>query len=270
MALAAALQAAGIPAVGIPKTIDNDLAGTDHAPGYPSAAAFVAAATADLAADLRAMAGFEDVRLIEVMGRRAGWLAAASALARGGASGLPQVVLLPELPVDEEVLAEQVSAWHRRDGSVLIVVAEGVCGGDGVPFGLQSLDAAGGTKVLGAAAARLAAGLRERLGLRVRAESLGFLPRCLTAAALPRDREESRALGAAAAEALLAGRSGVMAAIAPRSAGETGSLYTEVPLAAVAGRERPLPEGMRTLGPEFVDWLSPLTGPAGPVPGPLL
>ncbi len=260
MGLASALAGAGLPAVGIPKTIDNDLAGTDHAPGYPSAAAFVAAATADLADDLRAMAGFEDVRLIEVMGRRAGWLAGAAVLARRHPEDMPQRILLPEMPLDADALASDVAALHRRDGSVLLIVSEGVCATDGTPFGLQALDAAGQTRVLGAAARRLAAELRRRLGLTVRAESLGFLPRCLGSAAVARDRTEARALGARAAEALLAGRQGVMAAIAPRQDGMEQTRYLEVPLSEVAGRERPLPPGMRDLGPAFRAWLQPLTG----------
>jgi len=260
MGLARALADAGLPAAGVPKTIDNDLAGTDHAPGYPSAAAFVAAATADLAADLRAMAGFEDVRLIEVMGRRAGWLAGAAVLARRHPEDMPQRILLPEVPVDPDALAADVAALHRRDGSVLIVVAEGVCGRDGTPLGLQALDATGDTQVLGAAGGRLAAELRRRLPLTVRAESLGFLPRCLGSAAVGRDRAEARELGSRAAEALLAGRSGVMAAIAPRRDAEEETRYVEVPLHEAAGRERPLPPGMRDLGPAFRAWLLPLTG----------
>ena len=260
MRLALELAEAGTPLLvaGCPKTIDNDLAGTDHCPGYPSAAAFVARALRDLATDLRAMAGFEDVRLIEVMGRRAGWLCGAAVLARAHPGDLPQRVLLPEEPVDPDALAEELAGLHRRDGSVLIAVAEGVCGPDGRPLGLGALDRAGRLPVLGGAAAVLAGQLRQRLGLAVRAERRGFLPRCLGLAAGRRDRAEARELGRRAAGALLQGRGGVLAALAPRDHPAQAPRYALVPLAEVAGRERPLPPGMRDLGPAFEDWLRPL------------
>jgi 6-phosphofructokinase 1 len=267
MGLAAALEAeaGGTPLVGgIPKTIDNDLRGTDHAPGYPSAATFVASAFHDLGTDLRGMAGFEDVRLVEVMGRDAGWLTAAAALGRAGPGDAPQIVLLPELPVDPEALAARVAEQHARDGSVLVAVAEGVRGPDGRPLGAGALDPAGARPVLGGAARHLADGLRRRLGLGVRAESLGFLPRCLRAAATGRDRSEEEGVGRAAAAAVLAGRGGVMVSIPPRPEGGPASDYGVVPLREVAGRERLLPPGMRSGGEAFASWLRPLLGSVPP------
>ncbi len=254
-----------LPVVGVPKTIDNDLFGTDHAPGYPSAARFVTTTVRDLATDLRAMAGFEDVRLIEVMGRNAGWLTAAAVLARRHAHDLPQIVLLPELPLDPDALCEAVAEHHRRDGSVLVVVGEGVRDAAGTPLGLQPTDAAGQTQVLGGAAAALAHSLRTRLGLRVRAESLGFLPRCLSAAATAADRAEAEALGRAAAEAVLAGRGGFMVGWPDRSAGDAATVGatvpSETPLADIAGRDRPIPPELMDLGGTFRAWLLPLVSP---------
>ena len=259
MGLAAALaRAAGIPVAGVPKTIDNDLWGTDHAPGYPSAASCVVHAVRDLATDLRAMLGFEDVRLVEVMGRRAGWLAAAAALARDHADDLPQRILLPELPLDVDELARDIARLHRRDGSVLVVVAEGLADAGGRLLGLQPLDAAGRTAVLGGAARVLAEALRARLPLTIRAESLGFLPRCLGSAATPRDRREAEDLGRHAAGAVLSGRGGVMAALGKRRDPRGGCPLDLVPLEEVAGREYPLPPEMRDLGPAFTQWLTPL------------
>ncbi len=253
-ALGAAAQAAGYPLriVGVPKTIDNDMEGTDHTPGFPSAASFVAGAVRDLADDLQSMAGFEDVRLIEVMGRRAGWLAASAIAARRHPGDAPHFVLLPEEPLDPEAFIAEVRHRRAAEGPILGVVAEGACGLDGVPLGQQSLDGRGQGQVLGGAAANLAALLRDRLGLRVRAESLGFLPRCLRTAQTARDRQEASLLGAAAADALLAGRDGVMAGLAP------GGGVQEVPLREVGGRERRIPAEMRDLGPRFEAWLRPL------------
>ena len=266
MALAhrlAAVSGGRLAVVGVPKTIDNDLWGTDHAPGYPSAARFVLTAVRDLATDLWAMAGFEDVRLIEVMGRNAGWLTAAASLARRHAGDLPQIVLLPEVAVDPDALCQEVADHHRRDGSVLVIVGEGVRDRTGAPLGLQPTDATGDTQVLGGAAAELARRLRASLGLRVRAESLGFLPRCL-AAATTSDRAEAEALGRAAAQGVLAGRGGFMVGWADRTRGGTaveGAVPIETPLTDVAGRDRPLPPELLDLGSTFRAWLSPLVCP---------
>ncbi len=258
LADAAARSGAPLLVAGVPKTIDNDIEGTDHSPGYPSAATFVARAFRDLGTDLRAMAGFEDIRLVEVMGRDAGWLCGAAALARAHPADMPQLVLLPEVPVDPQALAEEVRRLHARDGSVLVAVAEGVRTADGRRPGAGALDAAGRRPVLGGAARTLAEVLRARLGLAVRGESLAFLPRCLASAATALDRSEARRLGRRAARELLAGRGGVMAALAPRAAGETRGAIRCVPLSDVAGRDRPLPPGMRDLGPAFAAWLAPL------------
>jgi 6-phosphofructokinase len=259
---AAQRRGVDLAVVGVPKTVDNDLEGTDHAPGYPSAATFVARAVHDLAVDLRAMAGFEDVRLVEVMGRRAGWLAAAAALARAHPEDLPQRILLPEVPLDPDAFCREVAELHRRDGSVLVVVAEGVVGPDGLALANEPLDAAGRRRVLGGAARVLAELLRGRLGLAVRAESLGLLPRCLTGTATALDRAEAVALGRRAARVVLGGGGGVMVGLRPRTPGTPpdppGEGCVEVALRAVAGRERRLPSEMRELGPAFIAWLRPL------------
>lgn len=282
MALAAAL-ASHLPVVGVPKTVDNDLQGTDHAPGYASAAHLVAQAVADLARDLVAMAGFEDVRVVEVMGRRAGWLAAASVLARRWPGDLPQLVLLPEVPVDLDALAARVGTCHREQGSVLLVVAEGIADPSGQPLGRSALDAAGQRAVYGGASQRIGDALRQRLGLAVRVDNLGLLPRCYSGAATARDRAEAQALGRHAVRVLQQGAQGVMVAL-PATAevpfaghtpeGEATAItdpeqvpVTTTALERVAGLERYLPADYLPLGDAFVRWLrnlvpAPCTAPA--------
>ncbi len=238
----------GLRVVGVPKTIDNDLAGTDRAPGYRSAATFTVQAAAALGHDLQAMAGFEDVRVVEVMGRRAGWLAASARV------GWPDaLVLLPEVPWDVDRLCEEVAQRHRS-GPVLVVVAEGVRDAAGREIGRMATDAGGSRQVYGQAASVLAAALRTRLGLAVRAESLGFLPRCFFATEA--DRQEAASTGARAVELLRSGVSGVMVSI-----GRDGGLG-EVPLGEVAGRDRLLPKAFRDLGRAWHDWLLPLLADA--------
>ncbi len=235
----------GLAVVGVPKTIDNDLAGTDRAPGYRSAATFTARACAALEVDLRAMIGFEDVRVVEVMGRRAGWLAAAAV------AGSPDaLVLLPEVPVDPDGFRTEVAERHRRSGTALVVVAEGVRWAAGAEIGAMATDARGSRRVYGQAAGVLAAALRADLGLAVRAESLGFLPRCYLATAA--DWAEAAAAGRRGAELLMAGCSGVMVSI------ERDGELTTVPLTTAAAGERTLPAAFHGLGQAWLDWLLPL------------
>jgi 6-phosphofructokinase len=124
LAECAATQGQDLRAVGVPKTVDNDLPGVEFAPGFGSAARFVALATRDFDCDFRAMQTFDDVTIFETMGRDTGWLAAASILLRDGEGAAPHVVLVPERPVDEEALMTHVQALHRQHGRVFIATNE--------------------------------------------------------------------------------------------------------------------------------------------------
>jgi len=252
MALLDELAARGARVVGVAKTIDNDVAGTDRAPGYRSAASFVARAFRALGADLQAMRGFEDVRVVEVMGRRAGWLVGAAV------AGDPDVLVLPpERPVEWDGLLAEVRRRHAERGSVLLAVGEGVRDAEGHELGSMALDAQGRTRVYGRAAAVVAERIRQDLGLAVRAESLGFLPRCFWATR--DDRREARRVGRLAAAQACAGASGVMIGLSRE--GEP----VAVPLREVAGRERTLPAAFLDFGPAWRAWLDPLLddGPVG-------
>src|SRR5207249_805467 len=134
--LAGAAAAAGydLRVVSIPKTIDNDLPETDHAPGYGSVGRFLAAATRDSGYDTEATATTYPVKIIEVMGRNAGWLAAASALGKRDERDAPHLVYPPEYALDPEVFLQQVAVVHGRLGYVVAVVAETVRRPDGRPL----------------------------------------------------------------------------------------------------------------------------------------
>ena len=275
--LAAEAQAAGWPlrVAGVPKTIDNDLWGTDHAPGYGSAARFMALAARDTGRDLEAMATFDDLLILEALGRNAGWLAAAAALGKGDDDEAPHLVYVPEIPFDEAQFLDAAARIHARLGRVFVVVGEGIRTADGAPVGqpagAETRDALGRVlhSVGAGASSYLAALARARFGWQARALRPGLVGRAFSACVSPIDRAEAERAGAAAAERLAAGASGFMvtlerAADAPYRV-EVGAL----PLAACAGREKLLPRDyMNAAGnmitPAFADYALPLIGRALP------
>src|SRR5262249_40555119 len=163
----------------VPKTIDNDLPDTDHCPGYGSAARFLALATMDSALCTASMPKHYPVKLIEVMGRDAGWLAAATALGKERDEDPPHLIYVPERPLDEETFLRELQAARERYGYVVVVVAETVRTPEGRQLGEvahQGADAFG-HQLLGGAASYLVGLVRERLGLRARYDKPGDLQR---------------------------------------------------------------------------------------------
>jgi 6-phosphofructokinase 1 len=259
---------------GVPKTIDNDLWGTDHTPGYGSAARFVAVAVRDTGRDLEAMATFDDMLIFEALGRNAGWLAAASALGKGDDDEAPHLVYVPEIPFDEARFLDDAARVHARLGRVFVVVGEGIRRADGGFVGQGSAEA---RDVMGrvlhsigsGASSYLAALARERFGWQARALRPGLVGRAFSACVSPVDRREAELVGVEAARRLAAGESGFMITLA-RAPGalyrcDTGAL----PLESCAGREKLLPpDYMNAAGSmvttAFVDYALPLIG--GPLP----
>ena len=143
----AAMSSYEMQVMGVPKTIDNDLALTDHCPGYGSAARFLALATRDTGRDLEAMATFDDVTILEAMGRNAGWLTAASVLGKESEDEAPHLVYVPEIPFDEERFLDDVTCVHGRLGRVFVVVSEGIQDADGQFIGQHKLS--GGSDAFG-------------------------------------------------------------------------------------------------------------------------
>jgi 6-phosphofructokinase 1 len=127
--------------IGIPKTIDNDLAETDHSPGYGSAARFIAHALRDIGGDNWALP--TPVTVVEVMGRNAGWLVAATSLARHEPDDAPHLIYLPERPVSEDQFVAHVEAVYRRLGRAVVAVCEGQTNEKGEPFGADLIQADG-------------------------------------------------------------------------------------------------------------------------------
>jgi 6-phosphofructokinase 1 len=234
--------------MGVPKTIDNDLAYTDHSPGFGSAARFLALAARDTGRDLEAMATFDDVTILEAMGRNAGWLAAASVLGKTSEDEAPHLVYVPEVAFDEARFLDDVARVHRRLGRVFVVVSEGIRDAEGQFVG-QNAQRGGGSDAFGHVVHSLSTGVaaylsdlvRERLGLQARFLRPGLIGRALSACVAGTDRLEALAVGQQAAAHLAAGKSGHMVTL-ERLSDEPYRWRTGLaPLAEVANAEHLLP-----------------------------
>ncbi|UOF89090.1 diphosphate--fructose-6-phosphate 1-phosphotransferase [Fodinisporobacter ferrooxydans] len=244
--------------IGIPKTVDNDLAGTDHAPGFGSAARYVALSTRDISKDLEAMRNFEQVRIIETMGRNAGWLAAASGFLKQSETDGPHLVCIPEVPIEQGQLLQQIKEMVREYGIVTIVVSEGVTlkGASQVKKAVVQ-----GRSVLGGISKQLEDIVREHLGLNARAEILGMNQRSSIMAISSQDQLEAYETGKKAAEILKAGKTEVMVAIQYLDSIRYTSILEDCPLEIVASKgERLLPEEFISNQKRYFRWLKHLIG----------
>lgn len=241
--LSAAARRRGFPLVciGVPKTVDNDLEGTDCSPGYGSAAKYVATSMLEAGLDLGAMAGrVGRVFVMEVMGRNAGWLAAASALAAPHADAPPHLILMPEVRVDEAVLLAEVRATVERIGYCAITVSEGIRGADGAPLMEQSHDSKGHVQ-LGGAGQCIGRRIHDALGYKLHWAVPDYLQRAAGHLVSATDYAQARAVGRAAVAYALEGRDGVMAAIRRDADEPYRWSIVPVPVVDVANRERLVP-----------------------------
>jgi 6-phosphofructokinase len=244
--VAAYAAARGYPltVLGIPKTIDNDLPETDCAPGYGSVARYVAVSTWEAARDVASMASTSTrVFILEVMGRHAGWIAAAAGLVRRRAGDAPHLILFPERPFDEATFLERVRATVAASGYCVIVASEGVRDGAGRFLAESGGRDAFGHVQLGGVAPRLAALVQEKLGLKCHAAVADYLQRSARHLASRTDLELARAVGRDAVRYALAGRNAEMVTIERLSARPYRWRTGTVPLERVANRERHLPDG---------------------------
>jgi len=250
--------------IGIPKTIDNDLAVTDHTPGYPSAARFFIHAARDIGLDNRALPS--PVCILEVLGRNTGWIVAATALARTHPDDAPHLIYFPERRMSLGRMAADVDRVYRRVGRVVIAVCEGQLDDKGRAFGADVDRAESAVHRLASNLGHtLAMALAQRTGLRARAEKPGLLGRSCAALASDIDRKEAFACGRAAVRAALNGEAEKMITLV-RTSQEPYAFETGVTdLEKVARVERPLPkEWINADGNDVCggvrDYLMPLVG----------
>lgn len=232
--------------VGVPKTIDNDLEGTDHTPGFGSAARFIASVTAELIRD-GGVYNSKNVTFIEAMGRDAGWLTAAGALAQDICGSAPDFVLLPEFPLDEHTLLSAIEQRLHEKNNVIVVVSEGVHHADGsFLFDAKSvaIDTFGHLAAQSGTAQYLSQLAKDQLGVKSRGIELNTLQRCASHAASKVDLDEAEALGAAGVEAVLQGKTGVMVGVHRTSDVPYTSEIRATPVADVANKVKLVPREM--------------------------
>ena len=242
--------------MGVPKTIDNDLFGTDHCPGYASAAKYIATSCMEVSKDCRVYDN-GTITVIEIMGRHAGWLAGSAALATYCGSG-PDLVYLPEVDFDMERFLADVHRVYEQKNSVLIAVSEGIHYADGSFVSEAKASATDGF------AARLAQALKEREHAKVRGIELSLLQRAGAHLASQTDIDEAFAAGKTAVEAAIAGETGKMVALMREMVDGKYTCRMElIPLADVANYEKKVPvewivpEG-NNVTQDFIDYALPL------------
>ncbi len=259
--------------IGVPKTIDNDLAVTDTCPGFGSAAKYTAVSVREAALDVAAMAETSTrVFIYEAMGRHAGWLAAAAGLAGNGPDEAPHLILLPERAYDEATFLARVKAVVERVGYCVVVASEGIATADGrfVADAGGAKDSFGHTQ-LGGVAAHLAARVKDQLGLKVHWTLPDYLQRSARHIASKTDWDQAQAVGRAAVRMALAGQNGVMPVIVRSSDRPYRWKIEAAPLAKIANHEKKMPAGfIRRDGFGITDkaraYLQPLIRGEAPLP----
>lgn len=254
-----------ITVVGAPKTIDNDLCGTDHCPGFGSAAKYIGTTFAELERDCYVYAT-KAVTIVEVMGRDAGWLTAASCLARANGAKGPDFIYLCEVPFSIDTFLKDVKAKLEEQDAVIIAVSEGVKNKDGryISEEVQSsaVDSFGHSYIAGAAKV-LEDAVRNEIGCKVRSIELNLMQRCAAHLASATDIQESRMLGKTACQYALGGATGMMAAVIRTSDKPYATEFKALPVCDIANAIKSVPadyinDAGNDVTEKMVDYLTPL------------
>ena len=253
--------------INVPKTIDNDLVLTDHCPGYGSAARFVTTAVVGSGLDAEALTGASPITIFEVMGRDAGWLAAATALARREERDPPHLICVPEILVDEDQFVADVQDAYTRYGYAVAVVSENARTADGIigaasdPWFVDDF----GHEYYDGPARYLAALVSRSLGVRARYEKPGTIQRSLVWAASESDVREAEMVGRTAVTAAREGMSDVIVTLERKDSVTYECNTGFAPLDQVGGKVRPMPDEFLSPSDNFVtdafiEYLKPLVG----------
>jgi len=227
--------------IGVPKTIDNDLYGTDHCPGYGSAAKYIATATAEVWKDA-CVYDTGTVVVLEIMGRHAGWLTAASSLATLTGCG-PDLLYVPEVDFNLDQFLNDIAKVRAARGSAVVAVSEGIHYADGtfVSEAVASATDGFGHAQFGGLSARLASLVKEQLGIKVRGIEFNLLQRCASHCASKTDVEEGIMVGKDAVLRALAGETGIMVGLEREPGPEYHCITVPVPLSTSANAEKLVP-----------------------------
>lgn len=247
--------------MGIPKTTDNDIAVTDHSPGFGSAARYIAACTQELCADVRSLP--IHVVVMEASGRNAGWITAASALA-GEAGYAPDLIYLPERAFDEEKFLADVEKLLKKKSGIVVVASEGLTDKEGKPV-VKPVFKTDRATYFGDVSSHLANLVIQKLGYKARGEKPGLLGRASIGLQSPVDREEAIRAGREACRAALAGESGKMVAFR-RTSDDPYQMETFLAdIREVMMYEKKMPDAFineegNGVTQEFIQWCRPLIG----------
>ena len=258
--------------IGIPKTIDNDIFGTDRCPGFGTAARYVAQSVRDLGTDVRALP--QPVSIYETMGRSGGWLAGASILARQGDDTAPHLIYLPEKPFEVSLFLDALDRVVRRLGYAIVVVSEGLRTAAGLPVFELAADSqrdAMNRALPGDVAAHLAGIVTRELNIRCRSEKPGICGRASMLHLSSQDQRDAELVGRAGVRAAIEGKNRHMVSLGPIGSQPT---YTLVPLTAAAGGDRMIPaqwlaDGPDAVGAGFIEYVRPIAGELLAYPPPL-
>ena len=265
MKLSNKLEGTGIKVIGIPKTIDNDLVGTDHCPGYGSCAKYIATVVSEMAQD----AGCYDIKnvlIVEIMGRNAGWLTASSALARDAYLSAPDLIYLPERAFDEERFLYDIRQKLLNQDTVIVAVSEGIKFANGAYVAEDSQDSKRdmfGHGQLGGAGKKLEYLVKKRLGIKVRSVELNIHQRCCAHNASLTDATEAFECGAAAVRAALKGETGKMISIVRDDGADYKVSFDAIDINTIANNEKMIPDSFispegNDVTEEFIKYARPL------------
>jgi 6-phosphofructokinase len=236
-----------ITCIGVPKTVDNDLPVTDTCPGFGSVAKYIAVSTREAALDVASMARTSTrVFILEVMGRHAGWIAAAGGLAGEGEGEPPHVILFPEIPFEEAAFLARVKESVEKYEYCVVVVSEGTRYADGRFLAEAGTKDAFGHAQLGGVAATVAQLVKSKLGLKYHYAIADYLQRAARHIASKVDVAQAYAMGKAAVELALKGENAVMPTIVRKSDKPYKWAVGKVPLAQVANQEKLMPRDFIT------------------------
>ena len=232
-----------VTCIGIPKTIDNDLPFTDNCPGFGSVAKYIATSTKEAALDVKSMSSSSTkVFILEVMGRHAGWLAASSGLAQSNNNSAPHIILLPEVPFNENKFLKKVKDSVKKEGYCVVVVSEGAKYKNGKFLADAGTVDSFGHKQLGGVAPRIAALINKKLGLKYHWAVSDYLQRSARHISSQVDLDQAYAVGKAAVEFAAAGENSIMPIIVRKKSKPYSWDIGKVKLSKVANVERKMPK----------------------------
>ena len=252
--------------MGIPKTIDNDLVRTDHTPGFGSAAKYVASTVREIAIDASVYDNKKSVTIVEIMGRHAGWLTAASVLARKFEGDNPVLIYLPEMAFDPDKFIDDVNEALEKVPNLVVCISEGINDGKGT-FICELASDVGvdnfGHKMLTGSGKYLENLVKEKIGVKVRSIELNVCQRCSSSMLSATDQKEAIASGAYGVKCAIEGETGKMIGFSRVEGGNYRVDYVAEDVDLICNQEKTVPLEWITkngsdIGQEFIDYALPL------------